>query len=208
MKYKYELHCHTREGSACGALAVEDLLAYYRDTGYAGICITDHFTGNSSLPAETSWAERVEHWSDIYETAHAKAAGLAIFPAMEFSLVRNPANFHHVTGNDFLILGLTKEWLLANERAFNAKSAETFARIREVGGFIIHAHPFLEAEWIEYIRLLPRSVDAVEVYNAHVSEEYNHHAAQYARSYGLLETAGSDAHNRDYTLCGVETDTP
>ncbi len=75
------------------------------------------------------------------------------------------------------------------------------------GAFVIHAHPFHEAGYIPYIRLLPRLVDAVEVMNAPKPQAENDRAMEYARGYDLTMTAGSDCHSIDAKhLAGIETD--
>ena len=42
--YKYELHCHTGDVSLCAKISPEDLLRRYRDAGYSGLVITNHFS--------------------------------------------------------------------------------------------------------------------------------------------------------------------
>ncbi len=84
-------------------------------------------------------------------------------------------------------------------------------RVRAAGGYIIHAHPFAEAPWIESIRLYPRLVDAVEIVNNGCDATVNARAAWYAAQYGLAATAGSDAHERDPVKenpCGVLLERP
>ena len=84
-----------------------------------------------------------------------------------------------------------------------------FAKVREAGGFIIHAHPFNDKPWVDYIRLLPHSVDAVEVMNGTHTDFVNTNAKAYAEAYGLLQTAGSDCHRKGIpVLGGMETDEP
>lgn len=212
MGYRYELHCHSKEGSACSAFPARDLPHFYHHHGFDGLVLTDHFSGNSALSDELSWSERVNRFYDIYESARevGEKIGCKVFFGMEYSLLRMPGQLRRVTGNDFLILGLEKNWWLAQENVFYLPPVQAFDRIREAGGFIIHAHPFLEESWVECIRLLPRSVDAVEVINGHLPPIVNDRAEAYARSYGLLETAGTDTHgpSEGYPLCGVETRTP
>ena len=42
MNYKYELHCHTKEVSRCGAVPAAEIVKMYKENGYDGIVITDH----------------------------------------------------------------------------------------------------------------------------------------------------------------------
>jgi len=43
MKFKYDLHVHTKELSACARLTIEEIIDEYIKAGYAGLVITDYF---------------------------------------------------------------------------------------------------------------------------------------------------------------------
>ena len=197
--YKYELHAHTSGGSRCSRISAEELVAYFKERGYAGIFISDHLIGNTAVPAGTPWRERIElFFREGYERAAQAGAkvGLNVFCAPECSSF----------GNDFLMLGLSKEWWMQQEDFPDLTIYQQFDRVHEGGGFIIHAHPFLEAEWVEAIRLFPRHVDAVEVLNGGKPRAVNEMAYLYAKHYGLPMTAGTDIHSDAVTnLCGIET---
>lgn len=211
MGYRYELHCHTKDGSLCGAMGVRELTEFYHQMGYSGICITDHFSGNSVVPDEAPWAERVKYFDGVYEALckSGKKLGLSVFFGIEYTIYNDIDYMSDATGNDFLIYNLTREWLLANRAAFIGRPSDIFARVRGAGGFIIHAHPFKEADYIDCVRLYPRGVDAVETYNANCGDFVNDFAKTYARHYGLLETAGSDFHRlAQRKLTGLETSSP
>ena len=64
----------------------------------------------------------------------------------------------------------------------------------EAGAFVIQAHPYREAHYIDHIRLFPRSVHGVEIINSNQTWESNEMADIYADKYGFLKTAGSDNH--------------
>lgn len=212
MGYRYETHCHCAQGSACSEISIKDMVHLYHENGYSGLCITDHFSGNSALSDDLTWKERIErHW-EIYEEGRKEGEklGIKVFFGIEYSLVRFPGQLRRILGNDFVLLGLDKAWFLEQEGIFDLPPVETFQKIRAAGGFVIHAHPFLEAPWVDYIRLLPRSVDAVEVINGPMYPPNNESARQYAETYGLLKTAGTDLHKADDArfMSGVETDAP
>ncbi len=212
MSYRYETHCHSAEGSACSVISIRDMVHLYHENGYSGLCIADHFSGNSALSDELTWKERVQkHW-DICEEGRREGEklGFKVFFGMEYSLIRYPGQLRRILGNDFVLLGLDKEWWMEQEGIFDLPPVECFRKIREAGGFIIHAHPFLEAPWVDYIRLLPRSVDAVEVINGPMNPKNNESARIYAETYGLLKTAGTDLHRKEDAvyMSGVECDTP
>lgn len=212
MGYKYELHCHCTQGSACSDFPVREMVRFYKEHGYDGMVLTDHFSGNSTFPADMPWQERVEKFCAIYDEARdeGRKIGLDVFFGMECSLMREKGNLRNATGNDFLFLNLTKEWLLEHEEAFGPDTRRMFDAVHEAGGFIIHAHPFLESSWIECIRLFPRHIDAVEIMNSGETTRWNEMTRQYAAHYDLPVTGGSDLHHAKdvHTLTCIETEKP
>ena len=209
MTYRYETHCHTNECSACSAISPAELVRFYSDYGYAGICVTDHFTGNSALPERTPWKKRVDYFRAVYEETRAigQKHGLSVFFGIEYGITPDIERPASSTGNHFLIINPDAGWLRENKDVFTMRTPEIFKRVRAAGGFIIHAHPFNEKPSVECIRLLPYSVDAVEVMNGTHPDFVNDNAKRYAEAYGLLQTAGSDCHSENIKVFGgVETD--
>ena len=195
--FKYETHCHTSQTSKCSRITGADLADFYKSLGYTGIIVTDHFfNGNTTVPRDLDWATRVGMFRAGYLDAKAEGdrIGLDVFFAWEYSW----------GGNDFLIYGLDEDWLLANPDQLSLKPREYMQKVRADGGFVVHAHPFREAGYIESIKLIPRDVDGVEVLNSSRPDNENSPAFWYAKNYGLSISAGSDNHTgkRD-KLAGV-----
>ena len=113
-------------------------------------------------------------------------------------------------GTDFLIYGLDKAWFLEHPEIEDLKKSQMLTLMAEAGALIIQAHPFREASYIDHLRLFPRHVHGVEVYNAHRTEFENAMANHYAKSYGLIPFAGSDNHiaGGQALLGGMRSDTP
>ena len=66
--YRYEIHCHTKQGSACGRKTGAEVAERYKELGYTGVIITDHFfNGNCAVSPDLPWRERVERFFDGYE---------------------------------------------------------------------------------------------------------------------------------------------
>jgi len=196
--YKYETHAHTSEVSKCSKISAVELVRFYKSLGFSGLCVTDHFlNGNTTVPKELSWPERIELFCRGYEEAYAegKRIGIDVFFGWEYSY----------KGTDFLTYGLDKKWLLDHPEVLEIDVNSYCDLVRAEGGFIAHAHPFREAYYIDMIRLLPRKVDAVEVYNACRTDFENKLANEYADNYGLLKIAGSDNHIGPLDrLCGIQ----
>lgn len=189
--YKYETHLHTLESSGCATCSGAEQARIYKQLGYSGIIITDHFfNGNTTVPRNLPWEERVERFMLGYENAYSEGIkiGLPVYFGWEESY----------NGTDFLVYGLDKAWLLSHPEIEHWDIPEHYRRIHDDGGFIVHAHPFREAFYIPEIRLLPEYADAVEVVNAsHVNPSYNRKAATFAKKYNKPATGGSDAHHSD-----------
>ena len=188
--HSYEIHCHTSESSKCGKCTAVDMVRVYKELGYSGIFITDHFfNGNTSVPSDLAWKDRVDAFCIGYENAlsEGKRIGLDVFFGWEYCF----------GGTDFLTYGLDKQWLYDHPECLELSVKEYCALVHQSGGIIIHAHPFREsanAYSIEMIRLMPRDVDGVESFNANMSDFQNDFAATYARAYKLKEVAGTDNH--------------
>jgi hypothetical protein len=182
-------------------------MAMYKRLGYAGVCITDHFSGSTHLPNDMPWRDRVLFHQDVYRKAKKAGEGLDVFYGFEFSYLPDPRKFNQGHGTDFIILGIDGDWMLGNEAAFRGELTALLDGIRDAGGLVIHAHPFKQARWIPHIRLFPSQTDAVEVQNGSTDATANTAANAYADTYGFHKTGGSDIHYPGHqTFCGVEVD--
>ena len=185
--FLYETHLHTSQSSKCASADAKTQVEFYKNLGYTGIIVTDHFlNGNTNVPKDLSWKERIDQFCLSYEIAvlEGNKIGLDVFFGWEFSY----------NGTDLLTYGLDKSWLLLHENIDRLRINEYCDLVHQYGGLIVHAHPFREASYIDYIRLFPSRTDAVEVYNANRSDFENKQALDYANSYGLKQSSGSDNH--------------
>lgn len=202
MSYKYETHMHTVEGSACGRSTGKEMVQAYKAAGYSGVFVTDHFfNGNCAVDRSLSWEEKVELFCKGYENAKEEGdkIGLDVFFGFEYC----------VDAADFLVYNLSKEWLLKYPDIDKWEPRRAFAQMHADGGFIVHAHPFRERDYINHIHLFPRDVDGVEIINGGQLEYplMNERAKLYAMMYELPVTCGSDSHNAlGLPGCGVETE--
>ena len=186
--YKYETHCHTSPVSKCGKASVEDTVCFYKELGYDGIFITNHFLDGNINPeaCKLSYCDQIDYYFSDYEEAVkvGLSAGIKVFPGVELSY----------KGTDFLIYGLDKDWYKAHPEILEMKKTEELPLMMDAGAFVIQAHPYREAHYIDHIRLFPRSVHGVEIINSNQAWESNEMADLYAIKYGFLKTAGSDNH--------------
>lgn len=185
--YKYETHLHTYPVSGCAKKGVLETVMFYKEKGYDGIFLTNHFLdGNIGIDKSLPYKEKMKFYVSDYEKAKeiGKKAGIKVFFGIESS-------YH---GTDFLIYGLSPEWYFSHSEIMQKKRSDMLSYIRDNGGFVVSAHPFREVFYIDHIRLFPRQVDAVEVINATGTDFENKMADIYADNYGLFKIAGSDNH--------------
>lgn len=203
-KYKYELHLHTKEASACASLDGAAQARLYKSLGYEGVFITDHFFGgNTAVPRNLSWEQRINLFCKGYENAkeEGEKIGLKVFFGLETGFC----------GTEFLVYGVTEEWLAAQADMMSWSIEEQYQKVQEAGGIVIHAHPFREAPYIPRLDLYPEYVDGVEVYNLENDRrdpEFNERARKYAEEYHLPMTGGGDAHHQNSRHGGIITEQP
>ena len=186
--YLYETHLHTAPVSRCAKATVRESLELYKRLGYAGAFITNHFLdGNVNIDRSLPYRDRIEYYFSDYEEGLrvGKELGISVFCGIESSY----------KGTDFLIYGLDKAWYLDHPEIEGMKKTYMLTLMNESGALIIQAHPYREASYINHIRLFPRHVHGVEVFNAGRTELENGMAEHYAKAYGLVPFAGTDNHH-------------
>lgn len=186
--YRYETHLHTSPTSACAVSSVEESVRAYKDMGYDGVFITNHFLdGNcsdeiKSLPYREGLALYYAAYLEAREIG--EKLGIKVFFGVELAY----------RGTDFLVYGLDYDWYLAHPEIMDMKKSDELMLMASEGALIIQAHPFREAKYIDHIRLFPRRVHGVEVVNGCRTEFENAMAKQYADSYELIHFGGTDNH--------------
>ena len=103
MPYKYELHCHTGCTSRCGRVEPERIVELYKNVGYSGIVVTDHYSPMTFTP---NWSpqKQVDFYLNGYRRMK-KAAG------EDFTVLLGMELRHYATANDYLIYGITEEFI-------------------------------------------------------------------------------------------------
>ena len=197
MPFLYETHMHTCQGSACGRATGREQARVYKDAGFTGIIITDHFFGgNTAVNRELPWEERIDLFWRGYEEAKEEGdrIGLDVFFGLE-------QNIHF---DEYLIYGLTKEYMKAHPEMEHWDRHRQLEEVHKAGGCVIQAHPFRIRNYMDRIRLGLKYCDGIEVANAGNQPLDDARAWLYGREYGLLMTAGSDNHcGTDWPLYGV-----
>jgi hypothetical protein len=189
MKYLYETHLHTCQSSLCAETPGHEYVSRYKDLGYTGIIITDHFyRGNTAADPSLPWEKWVDAFCRGFEDAREEGArqGLDVFFGWEETF----------DGDDYLVYGLDRQWLLQHPETAHWTRAEQYQGVSRFGGCVVQAHPFRQHYYINRIHLSPEWVHAVEAANAgNEKQSYDALAKRYAEKLGLPVTAGSDIHH-------------
>lgn len=191
---RFDLHCHTKEGSPDGKATLSDYIRILKEKNYQGMLITDHnshkaytYYKNSSLCDSDFVVLRGLEY-DTIDAGHI----LVIMPS-------------HVTLPILECRGL---------------KVETLIRLVHLhGGILGPAHPCGEM-FLSFCRSLRyhknRSIlgkfDFIEVFNACESEKANQKAQKLSKLFALCPTGGSDSHKVDgvgfgYTDFSVKIET-
>ncbi|MCQ2458432.1 MAG: PHP domain-containing protein [Clostridia bacterium] len=188
MAYLYETHMHTCTGSACGVSTGSEHVRYYKDIGYTGIIITDHFFhGNTAVDRTLPWEKRIDLFCSGYEEAleEGQKVGLDVFFGWE----------QHFNGDEYLVYGLDKAYMKAHPEMEFWTRAEQLAAVHEAGGCVIQAHPFRLRQYMSRIRIGARFADGIEAANAGNRAVEDARALRMGWEQGLVMTAGSDNHH-------------
>lgn len=205
MPYLYETHLHTAQSSKCGRSLGSEHARYYKERGYQGIIITDHFfQGNTNVSAELPWHERVNLFCAGYEDAleEGQKIGLDVFFGWE----------QRFDWDEYLIYGLDKQWLLDHPEVETWNRREQLECVRRDGGCVVQAHPFRDRAYMTSIALGGLFADGIEGINASQPAYNNASALRYAKEMDLPVIAGSDNHNSadpkwtKELLTGIELD--
>lgn len=188
--YKVETHLHTSQGSACGQSTGAQMAAAYKEAGYCAIMVTDHFfNGNCRIRGNYPWDEKISLFVQGYLDAKSEGdkIGLDVYFGFEYNY----------RGTEFLIYGFDEDNLRAYPGIVSDDMQTALSKIKEAGGYIVHAHPFRKEPYIPFPgRVIPEYTDAVEIFNkGNKLPEFNMLAKEYADQYNKPYFAGSDNHS-------------
>lgn len=195
MLYKYETHCHCNRCSRCAHSTPEELVRAYSEKGFSGMVLTDHFIhGNHCVDPKLPWAQQMQQYYNAYLEAVEAAKGL------DFDVI---FGIEHAYGGGLEVLcyGIDLDFLVSNPDIPQLSIQEFSDRVHQVGGLMIHAHPY---RWAGPELELPLDVlDGIEVYNAGNAPDKNVLALELAQKHRMIQTAGSDLHHIDEPKLGT-----
>lgn len=190
--YKIETHLHTCHSSPCGKVDAETIVKLYRDAGYSGIVVTDHFFRYTCTPR--CWDIPYDRFFPIFIEGYHRLCqaavpyGLKIYKGAE---VRFDGSV-----NDYLLYNYPDDLLQDPDTVFSM-GLERFSKLcRQAGALLIQAHPHRTNCTVAD----PRFLDGVEVRNRN---NENHLTQEFARAHPqLLQLSGSDFHRPEHAAWG------
>jgi len=186
-----DTHCHSKGGSYCSRISIEDLIDFKKSLGYDGMILTNHVQ---------PWYYKDRPFSSVREdilnefrlgTAHAKKVGFRILLGVEVTIYQpHPA--------DVLIYGDVPKLLSERPETCSLNQRELFDYCVAENMLMIQAHPtrggenFLEPKFLHGVEINCQPNDLI------CAEQDELFAAKHK----LKLTCGTDTHSVDTTTRG------
>ena len=184
--FQLDTHVHTAETSACGRIFARDVVRLYKEAGYDGIVITDHYTKEFfEAPNTLSWNEKIDNYLSGYKKAvdEGSKLGLTILLGIELRFTENPS--------DYLVYGITEEFLKEYPRLYELGVHKFRQLIEKEDILLFQAHPYRNG----MVVAPPDYLHGVEVFNGNARHNSrNEKAYRFAKEHGLMMSSGSDFH--------------
>jgi len=179
---KFDMHCHTKEGSIDGRVSIDDYIRILREKGFQGMLVTDH----NSYNGYRYWKEEIKGRRD---------EDFIVLKGIEYDTIN--------AGHMLVVMPEGVKPRILEVRGMPVSLLLTI--VHAYGGIVGPAHPFGEKYMSfggtkVFQRLkdpLMRKFDFVETFNACESPESNRAARELARQYYLPGFGGSDSHKED-----------
>lgn len=185
MRSLFETHFHTAETSPCGSVPAVDGVRAYKEQGYDGIVVTDHFFSGFFDGLSGDWHEKATVWLSGYRVAKAEGerVGLTVLLGMEWRC--------RESSEDYLVYGFSEQDIFDLPELPELSPAAFCELAHKRGWMVFQAHPFRP----HLKRLDPALLDGIEVYNGNPRHQSRNEIAEaFARENGLLMLSGSDFH--------------
>ena len=200
--YKYELHSHTNECDRGAKLSAAELVHLYKEAGYDGMVITDHYIERFYtiwFPEDVkglTHQQQVKRWLRGYYAAKdaGDQIGFTVLPGAEVRFDGHP--------NDYLIYGLHEDYFYTVPRLNELKNVNELLSLLPPDVCVVQAHPFRDGMEVAN----PAGLFGLEVFNGGTEKFRNDMAKQFALHYGMPMTSGSDIHGMNRLgKGGIET---
>lgn len=188
---KFELHVHTAENDKVAKESGKSIVRLYKEAGYDGLVITDHYfsTFFDWFSAEFDPSDHtsiIDRWLCGYRAARAEGEALNMTV-----LLGAEVRFDGPNINDYLVYGITEEFLYEAPLLNRLKDLDALLAILPPEAVVVQAHPFRDNMTVGS----PEKLFGIEVYNGGTQPIRNKLARTFAEHYGKAMTSGSDFHS-------------
>lgn len=178
---KFDMHCHTKEGSIDGKVPIEEFILSLKKKGYDGMLISDH----NSYNGYRSWKKNIKD---------RKFRDFVVLKGIEYDTID--------AGHILVIMPETVKLPILELRGLSVQFLIDI--VHKNGGILGPAHPCGEKylsitntrKHRNQLAVMDR-FDFLEGFNACESPESNAMALQIAEQFGKPVFGGSDAHKED-----------
>lgn len=183
---KFDMHCHTKEGSIDAKVKIEDYVNKLKSLGYDGMLVTDH---NSYKGYET-WIKRIKE-SKIYNELY-----------KDFTVLKGIEYDTQDAGHIIAVLPDGVHSKLLSIRGMKVEQLEKV--VHDLGGILGPAHPYatgyfaiMNTRFGKYNEKILEKFDFIETFNSCTKPFANMKAKILAEKYKKPHFAGSDAHKEN-----------
>lgn len=176
---KFDLHCHTREGSPDAHVPLSQYATILKEKGYTGMLVTDHDSYNGY--------NKYDENRDVFNIPD------------DFVILKGIEYDTKTAGHIIVIMpdGVDSNFLQIKGLLPNELEEEVHKR----GGILGCAHPYMPGCWsygntrfAKVNKNFAKKFDFIETYNGTINPILNLRAEAMAAFYGKPGTGGSDAH--------------
>lgn len=189
---RVELHAHTKPASSCAQIPTEQVLRTFKEDGYEGIAIVNHFMTSDKMTVE-DYASFYRN--ELYNALElGEKIGIKIFTGAEL-------RFKFENTNDYLLYGYNPDDLLYICQLLSGTLENFVKNYKTEDVFLAQAHPFRD----NMVRMDTNLLDGIEAFNMHP----NHNsrvavATRFANENGKVKLMGTDFHHPNHdNLCAT-----
>ena len=186
---KFDMHCHTKEGSMDGKVPIDDFIAELIRKGFDGMLVSDH----NSYNGYRAWKRNIKDQ---------KYKDFVVLKGIEYDTID--------AGHILVIMPENVKLKILELRGLPVQILIDI--VHKNGGILGPAHPCGE-KYLSFTNTLKKrnqmavmnQFDFLEGFNACESVESNHCAKVLAEMYALPTFGGSDAHKTDCMVWRIQT---
>ena len=195
--FKLETHCHTYGTSVCATTPNELIVKFYKDMGYKGIVVTNHFQKHvydCYLQGNTC-KEKLDWFFNDFDNFKnlCNKNGIRAFFGVEVRV----KDERTLNGTEYVVLGLDKEVFYREDKIFNLNQKELFELVNQKKGFMYQSHPFRTG----VCQGDPLYMHGAESFNGHYHHKnHNDLALDFCEKNSLIKLSGTDFHHEDQPI--------